>query len=200
MVAWPSRSMHITQKQGGGEEDVFVLTSFVWLKMRSFHVRSSFEHKRSNELVNLLIVCPSVRSANTTTAIVNRRDLYKGMADQWRRFFLTRKTQMKEWLRQERTSQTLSSCYSFCWAMFVLSQRSRLNWVASFRFDSSLSFSFVYSRVRRHSTKNEAFRKQNNNTDRNDCRQEWSSVTTNRWTLSTTEHLLDDNTKQTKEK
>ena len=46
------------------------ITNFVWLNIRSFHVRSSFEHNRSNVVVNEFKVCPAVRRPKTTTTIV----------------------------------------------------------------------------------------------------------------------------------
>jgi hypothetical protein len=42
----------------------------VSLNIRSFHVRSSLEHNRSNDVVNEFKVSPAVRRPNTITTII----------------------------------------------------------------------------------------------------------------------------------
>lgn len=53
----------------------FPLTNLIWLNTRSFHVRSSLEHNRSSEDVNVPKVCPAVRRPKTTTTIVSLEKL-----------------------------------------------------------------------------------------------------------------------------
>jgi hypothetical protein len=50
---------------------------------RSFHVRSSLEHNRSNDVVSVFKVCPDVRRPNTTTTIASFRRFIQ------RKFFKT---------------------------------------------------------------------------------------------------------------